>query len=359
MPTATPPSPHRPPKTDALAQSPRPAWDLPRLLRLLIPVLALVVIVGIVVNLVGGGDQMSKLAWDRTPIGWTSRSLPSTAAAGGELSGVTDIAIHYVGNPGTTAQQNHDYYDQPDTTVSSHFLIGLDGEIIQCIPMDEKSSATNDRNLDTLSIEVCHPDATGQFTQASYDALVKLTAWLCDYCGIGRDHVIRHYDVTGKLCPSTSWITQTPGPNFWLMSRTTDLPPAPLAGGASFPLFSYSTKNEERAKALSSFSIPLTPLLHDVLTKRMRMVATWARGGTALGNQGPVLHPGNQALTNRPVHGRNGVVTDLIPVGIARQVLLEGNRVHPLVLGKLVQHGRHLLPGDGAVGGQRWWRWCR
>ena len=56
-------------------------------------------------------------------------------------------------------------------------------------------------SLDTLSIEVCHPDATGQFTQASYDALVKLTAWLCDYCGIGRDHVIRHYDVTGKLCP--------------------------------------------------------------------------------------------------------------------------------------------------------------
>lgn len=120
---------------------------------------------------------------------------------GTPLEEIRGVVIHYVGNPGTTAQQNHDYYDQPDTTVSSHFLIGLDGEIIQCIPMDEKSSATNDRNLDTLSIEVCHPDATGQFTQASYDALVKLTAWLCDYCGIGRDHVIRHYDVTGKLCP--------------------------------------------------------------------------------------------------------------------------------------------------------------
>ena len=30
---------------------------------------------------------------------------------------------------------------------------------------------------------------------------MKLTAWLCDYCDIGRDHVIRHYDITGKLCP--------------------------------------------------------------------------------------------------------------------------------------------------------------
>ena len=117
------------------------------------------------------------------------------------LEDIQDIVIHYVGNPGTTAQQNHDFYDQPTTTVSSHFLIGLDGEIIQCIPLDEKSSASNDRNIDTLSIEVCHPDETGKFNQASYDSLVKLTAWLCDYTGIGRDQVIRHYDITGKLCP--------------------------------------------------------------------------------------------------------------------------------------------------------------
>ena len=67
--------------------------------------------------------------------------------------------------------------------------------------MDEKSSASNDRNGDTLSIEVCHPDATGKFTDASYETLVKLTAWLCDYCDIGRDQVIRHYDITGKACP--------------------------------------------------------------------------------------------------------------------------------------------------------------
>ena len=135
---------------------------------------------------------------------WVSVQLVEVNGGGrrGEaIDRVTDIAIHYVGNPGTTAQQNHDFYDQPTTTVSSHFLIGLDGEVIQCIPLDEKSSASNDRNLDTISIEVCHPDETGKFNQASYDSLVKLTAWLCDYTGIGRDHVIRHYDITGKLCP--------------------------------------------------------------------------------------------------------------------------------------------------------------
>ena len=114
---------------------------------------------------------------------------------------VNAIVIHYVGNPGTSAQANRNYFAQPDAQVSAHFLVGLEGEVIQCIPLDEKSSATNDRNRDTISIEVCHPDATGKFTQASYDALVRLTAWLCDTAGIGRDHVIRHYDVTGKLCP--------------------------------------------------------------------------------------------------------------------------------------------------------------
>lgn len=135
---------------------------------------------------------------------WVSVQLVEVNGSGrrGEpIDRVTAIAIHYVGNPGTTAQQNRDYYDQPDTPVSSHFVIGLDGEVIQCVPLTEKSSATNERNRDTISIEVCHPDETGQFTQASYDTLVRLTAWLCDELGLDRGDVIRHYDVTGKLCP--------------------------------------------------------------------------------------------------------------------------------------------------------------
>ena len=120
---------------------------------------------------------------------------------GVSLEGLEDIVIHYVGNPGTTAQQNRDYYANPDSEVSSHFVIGLEGEIIQCIPLHEKSSASNHRNRDTISIEVCHPDASGKFTDASYQALVKLTAWLCETCGLDTGNIIRHYDITGKQCP--------------------------------------------------------------------------------------------------------------------------------------------------------------
>ncbi|MDO4516129.1 MAG: peptidoglycan recognition family protein [Bacillota bacterium] len=171
----------------------------------LIPVIAFLsflVVAGLIVNLTTLG-QMIKLGRDHVPR-WVDVQILAETSGGRrleKLEGVEDIAIHYVGNPGSTAQQNHDFFDQPETEVSAHFLVGLDGEVIQCLPMDERSAATNERNIDTISIEVCHPDASGQFTQATYDSLVKLTAWLCDYCDIGRDHVIRHYDVTGKLCP--------------------------------------------------------------------------------------------------------------------------------------------------------------
>lgn len=127
--------------------------------------------------------------------------VDGTSRRGTELDGISDIVIHYVGNPGTTAAQNRGWYANPQSTVSSHFLVGLEGEVIQCIPLNEKSSATNHRNGDTISIEVCHPDDSGQFSPATYDALVELTAWLVKACGLDADRVIRHYDVTGKECP--------------------------------------------------------------------------------------------------------------------------------------------------------------
>lgn len=118
---------------------------------------------------------------------------------------VNYIAIHYTANPGSTAMSNRDYFENLATTqenkVSSHFVVGLEGEVVQCIPTSEMSYATNSRNVDTISIECCHPDETGQFNDATYSSAVKLTAWLCTRFELGTDQVIRHYDVTGKDCP--------------------------------------------------------------------------------------------------------------------------------------------------------------
>lgn len=123
------------------------------------------------------------------------------ARRGVPLEDITGIVVHYVGNPGTSAQGNRDYFDTPGTLVSAHFVIGLEGEVIQCVPLWEKSSASNERNRDTISIECCHPDEDGKFTEVTYASLVKLTAWLCELNELTAEQVIRHYDVTEKLCP--------------------------------------------------------------------------------------------------------------------------------------------------------------
>ena len=125
---------------------------------------------------------------------------------GDKLQRVNAVVIHYVGNPNTTARQNRSYFENlatsGDTSASSNLIVGLDGEALLCVPLDEVAYCSNDRNYDTVSIEFCHPDAEGKPNQATYDTLVKLTAWLCDLYGLdAREGVIRHYDVTGKQCP--------------------------------------------------------------------------------------------------------------------------------------------------------------
>ena len=123
------------------------------------------------------------------------------ARNGALLEEINGIVVHYVANPGTSAERNRSYFNNKGTTVFAHFIVGLEGEIIQCAPLYERSAASNNRNIDTISIEVCHPDESGIFTQPTYDALVRLCAWLSAECNFKQDDIIRHYDVTGKLCP--------------------------------------------------------------------------------------------------------------------------------------------------------------
>lgn len=154
----------------------------------------------------GGGSSTAKLEKVRAieiP-DWIDEQiihLHNTARTGTELDGVKNIVIHYVGNPNTAAQNNRDYFDKDSTEVSSHFVVGLEGEIIQCVPLWEKSAASNWRNSDTVSIEVCHPDDTGEFNDETYNAVIKLSAWLLNELGLDESAVIRHYDITGKMCP--------------------------------------------------------------------------------------------------------------------------------------------------------------
>lgn len=124
---------------------------------------------------------------------------------GKALKTVKGIVVHYTANPGTDAEDNRSYFEglrkSKAAYASSHFIIGLDGRIIQCIPLEEIAYASNKRNKDTISIECCHKDKSGKFTKETYDSLVELTAWLLSRYGLDAGDVIRHYDVTGKKCP--------------------------------------------------------------------------------------------------------------------------------------------------------------
>lgn len=124
---------------------------------------------------------------------------------GDPLTEVNNIFVHYTANPGTSAAQNRSYFEQlkdnHERSASAHFIIGYNGEIIQCVPLDEIAYAVQTRNEDSISIECCYKADNGQFTQETYDSLIKLLKWLIDAYDLQPDDILRHYDCGGKKCP--------------------------------------------------------------------------------------------------------------------------------------------------------------
>ena len=120
------------------------------------------------------------------------------------LKEVKKIAVHYVGNPNTSALANRNYFEnckEGGRYVSSHYIVGLKGEVIQCIPLNEWSYCTNQANGDSISIETCHPKSDGIFNDSTYVSLCELCAMLLKKFNLTTNDLIRHYDITQKTCP--------------------------------------------------------------------------------------------------------------------------------------------------------------
>lgn len=198
-----------------------------KLLPVIIAILVICIGVIVVVNIGGSDKDVVEMISRITPIDPRIPVTPLDSAAeafpdleiqedyltindysrpGDSLGIVKKIVIHYTANPGSTAQANRNYFESlatnPVTSASSHFIIGTEGEIIQCVPLNEIAYATSEANGYSISIECCHPDESGEFTTATYNRCVVLTAELCNYYHLDPEtDVIRHYDVTGKECP--------------------------------------------------------------------------------------------------------------------------------------------------------------
>lgn len=128
------------------------------------------------------------------------------------LNNIQGVVVHYVANPMSTAKNNRDYFNGLKVGkknsygkyiyASSHYIIGLQGEVIQCIPENKMAYATQNANDKTISIECCHEDLTGRFNDKTYASLIWL---ICDIFKrhniTSTDKVWRHYDYYNKACP--------------------------------------------------------------------------------------------------------------------------------------------------------------
>lgn len=135
----------------------------------------------------------------------------------GEISRVKYLVIHYVGATGG-AEANCRYYASKYIGASAHYYVGFDGEVWQSV--EDKNIAWHCgaksyrhkecRNSNSIGIELCVRNKGSQaatskdwyFEKATVDAAVSLVKKLMERYQIPIDHVVRHYDVTGKICPN-------------------------------------------------------------------------------------------------------------------------------------------------------------
>jgi N-acetylmuramoyl-L-alanine amidase CwlA len=136
----------------------------------------------------------------------------------GRAQPVSYLVIHYVGASGG-ARDNARYYQRtPGAGASAHYFVGHASEgaaVYASVPegdtawhcgrKDGKYKHPQCRNANSIGIEICcHQDAGGSwyFDPETVDAAVELARDIMARYGIPIDHVLRHYDVTGKVCPA-------------------------------------------------------------------------------------------------------------------------------------------------------------
>ncbi len=143
-----------------------------------------------------------------TPYNFTSR---------GDTGRIKYIVIHYVGATGG-ARENCEYFAGRYAGASAHYFVGFDGEIWQSVEDGDiawhcgaKSYKHPEcRNSNSIGIELCVRNRGSRaadsrdwyFESATVRSAIGLTEYLMQKYGIDADHVIRHYDVTGKTCPN-------------------------------------------------------------------------------------------------------------------------------------------------------------
>ena len=118
------------------------------------------------------------------------------------LSQIKYITWHYNGNPGAHAEGTMSYFENEALgNVNSTFLVE-GANAYQFLSLLQTPYTNGDRlsNIQSITLEFMHPDATGKFTPETLQTGIELTAYLLDLLP-NKEIAIRHYDVTRKACP--------------------------------------------------------------------------------------------------------------------------------------------------------------
>ncbi|MDO4302006.1 MAG: peptidoglycan recognition family protein [Clostridia bacterium] len=128
----------------------------------------------------------------------------------GNIGRINYVVIHYTANNGDTALGNTNYFKSYRGS-SAHYFID-ENNIYQSV--EDKNIAWHCgansykhpycRNSNSIGIELCsrkNSDGTYYFIDKTVDNAVWLTKYLMAKYNIPVTNVIRHYDVTGKICP--------------------------------------------------------------------------------------------------------------------------------------------------------------
>jgi N-acetyl-anhydromuramyl-L-alanine amidase AmpD len=116
---------------------------------------------------------------------------------------IDTIILHHTAND-ATAEQEGRYFQTTDRKVSAHYTIGKDGTIVQSVDdaraaWHAGTSAFQGKehvNLFSLGIEICNKgDGRDPYTDAQYQALAQLVAYLQTTYNIPRSRIVGHKDV--------------------------------------------------------------------------------------------------------------------------------------------------------------------
>lgn len=128
------------------------------------------------------------------------------------------IVIHYTANDGDHDESNGNYFHNNKVGASAHYFVDSDS-ITQSVPDNYIAYAVGGdhrgpsgggskykicTNSNSISIELCDDKKNGTIypSKATIDNAIELTKILMEKYNIPQSHVIRHFDVNGKLCPA-------------------------------------------------------------------------------------------------------------------------------------------------------------